>query len=426
MIRVFSAIQSPRLDYVLNFLSEYFGQPFVRSEAVGADLVYGTEGAGRMRIEPAGLLEERGIYTDEPPAARTADGGYVLFPDDSVFGFDLFSAIFYLLARCEEYATPEKDGYGRFPHTASLAWQGGFLNRPLIHEWLYRFSEQLLGEGYTPPFRFAPTFDIDMAWSYRHKGFARNAGGLLRSLLRRDGTVSDRLDVLLRGHHDPFDCYDFLDKLHGHFALRPHYFIHAGTGRNAYDKNIPLKKSAMQQLLRRIARSSTVGLHPSWASGDEPAFVAEEKKALESAVGAPVTSSRQHFIRFTLPHSFRQLIAAGITDDYSMGYGSINGFRASVAVPFYWYDLERDEQTQLRLHPFCFMDANALFEQKQSITQTEAELNTCLETFRQWGGTFISIWHNSYLGSAPEYAGWPELYARFVAKGSERKNADLL
>ena len=71
--------------------------------------------------------------------------------------------------------------------------------------------------------------------------------------------------------------------------------------------------------------------------------------------------SRQHFIRFTLPDTYRQLINAGIKEEFSMGYGSVNGFRASVALPFYWFDLEKNEATSLLVYLFCFMDANSFF-----------------------------------------------------------------
>ena len=57
-----------------------------------------------------------------------------------------------------------------------------------------------------------------------------------------------------------------------------------------------------------------------------------------------------------------------------MGYGSINGFRASVASSFYWYDLEKEEATTLRIFPFCFMDANSYYEQRQTTAQAMTEL----------------------------------------------------
>ena len=80
---------------------------------------------------------------------------------------------------------------------------------------------------------------------------------------------------------------------------------------------------------------------------------------MESIIDRKVVHSRQHYIRFSLPDTYRQLINHGILNEFSMGYGSINGFRASIASPFYWYDLSREEKTPLLVYPFCFMDANA-------------------------------------------------------------------
>lgn len=413
-VRVYSPASSPRLSYVLGFLSGYFGRDFVPVDEPGqADIAYGS-GAGRLHLPSAGLLHETGIRPLEPPVARHPAGFTVLFPNDGALGFDLFSALFYLLTRYEEYLPHQKDVYGRYAHDNSIAFKNGFLQEPLIHRWLGHLAQQLWGEPFVPPYRFEPTYDIDMAWSYRHKGFARNAGGLLRSLLRRDGKAGERLSVLLRGAADPFDCYDYLDELHARLPVKPRYFIHAGMQRNKYDKNIPLAHPAMQELVRRLFRSGAIGLHPSWASGDEPGLLQQEKKALEAALGAPVSSSRQHFIRMELPHTYRRLIAAGITDDYSMGYGTINGFRASLAVPFYWYDLEREEATALRLHPFCFMDANAFYEEKKSADEMESELFFYEEQLQQWGGNLITIWHNTILGASPEFAGWARYYAFFA------------
>ena len=154
-------------------------------------------------------------------------------------------------------------------------------------------------------------------------------------------------------------------------------------------------------------------------------MIKKEKKQLEAMADSGrdglsglnnITRSRQHYIRFNLPEGYRRLIGAGITDDYSMGYGSINGFRASVASSFYWYDLEKEEQTELRIHPFCFMEANAYYEQKQSIQQTYDELIHYLSVCKDVNGTLISIWHNNFLGTAKEFRGWREMYEQFITQ----------
>jgi hypothetical protein len=129
-----------------------------------------------------------------------------------------------------------------------------------------------------------------------------------------------------------------------------------------------------------------------------------------------VNKSRQHYIRFNLPEGYQRLITAGITDDYSMGYGSINGFRASVASSFYWYDLEKEVQTALRIHPFCFMDANALYEQRQDTVTSLNELQHYHAVCKSVNGTLITIWHNNFLGTAKEFTGWKEMYEQFIAQ----------
>jgi hypothetical protein len=97
-----------------------------------------------------------------------------------------------------------------------------------------------------------------------------------------------------------------------------------------------------------------------------------------------------------------------------MGYGSINGFRASVASPFYWYDLEKEEATGLLLYPFCYMEANSFFEQKYSPTKALEEMRHYHGIIKSVDGLFISIWHNSFLGTEKLFAGWRDSYSAFI------------
>ena len=104
----------------------------------------------------------------------------------------------------------------------------------------------------------------------------------------------------------------------------------------------------------------------------------EELEWLEVIGDKDIQASRQHYIRLTTPETYRRLIAAGIRKDFSMGYGSINGFRASVSTPFTWYDLEKEETTSLTVYPFCFMDANAFYESKHTPSQSIRRIDDVL------------------------------------------------
>jgi hypothetical protein len=140
----------------------------------------------------------------------------------------------------------------------------------------------------------------------------------------------------------------------------------------------------------------------------------EELEWLEAVGGQPIVRSRQHYIRFTLPQGYQRLLRHHIEQDFSMGYGTINGFRASVASSFYWYDLEKDEATGLRVFPFCFMDANSYYEQKYTPAQAMTELLHYYRHIRKVNGLMITLWHNNFLGTDPEFAGWRDVYETFL------------
>ncbi len=91
------------------------------------------------------------------------------------FPFDIFAATFYLLSRYEEYLPHEKDMYGRYAHENSLAFKEGFLKLPLINIWLRDFAgsiRKLNIQSFNiqfSTFNFLPTYDIDIAYSYKIK-----------------------------------------------------------------------------------------------------------------------------------------------------------------------------------------------------------------------------------------------------------------
>jgi len=213
---------------------------------------------------------------------------------------------------------------------------------------------------------------------------------------------------------DPYDSYQWMNDLHQKFNLRPRYFFLVPDKTAKYDRNILPGQEGLQQLIRQHEENYSIGIHPSWQSGDDVSLIKKEIETIEQITGKKITSSRQHFIRFTLPGTFRYLINAGIKEDFSMGYGDSNGFRASVASSFYWYDLEKEETTGLLLYPFCFMDAISFFEQKFSPQQALEEMQQYYKKVKSVNGLFIPIWHNNFLGTDKLFAGWREVYEKFI------------
>lgn len=427
---VYCHSSTPRLQYIVDFLSAYYGLSFklITDEEIykNAD-AYCKINYSFQRIEQGevwicshSLLFESAIYPVRTECFQQ-DGCKVFFKTEGDMAFDIFAATFFLLSRYEEYLPHKKDMYGRYAHENSLAYREDFLQLPLVNIWLENFRNLLLTKNaaFRNPhtkFSFVPTYDIDMAWSYRNKGFKRNAGAILQLIVNgKWRQIRERIKVLRKKSHDPFDAYNWLDGLHKKNALHPVYFFLVAQQKGKYDKNIEQGNKEFQQLLFTTAQKYKVGLHPSWASNDLASLLPQEKFFLEQTINQPVNLSRQHYIRFCLPDTFQHLIQAGLTHEYSMGYGSINGFRASVATPFFWYNLQNEEQTNLLIHPFCFMEATSFYKHKLEATEALQELLYYYKTIKAVHGNMITIWHNSSLGSTEELKGWKEVYEQFVS-----------
>lgn len=435
---VYSASITNRLQYICDFIgNELTGKTFQLTDQKAAYLAYQgprinyspeKETTDDFWLQPHTLLFEKGINKQVITCFET-NNEMVFFKTNGEFPFDIFAATFYLLSRYEEYLPHQKDMYGRYDHENSLAFKQGFLNIPLVNLWLQCFKNSLEQKfsDFKPQgsrFKVLPTYDIDEAYSFKHKEWWRSAGAAIKDLVRgKWDNFSFRRKVLDNMEQDPFDSYDWIDNLHRPTTLKPRYFFLVPERTGKYDRNILPKETALQTLVKRHADKYEIGIHPSWQSGDEPALLNNEIKTLEHISTAKIISSRQHFIRFTLPQTFRYLINAGIKEDFSMGYGSINGFRASVASPFYWYDLEKEETTYLRLYPFCYMEANSFFEQKFSTDQALAEMRHYYQQVKKVNGTFISIWHNTFLGTDQRFNGWREIYYQFIQEVSGQKES---
>lgn len=425
---VYATHITPRLRYIAGFIgqeitgnpAQFTGNADEFSRYPGPRINYSADVVleNSIWIRPHGLLTETGIREQAIDLFEWG-GQSVFFRTGGDMPFDVFSAAFYLLSRYEEYGPHRTDAYGRYHHENSLAFRAGFLQDPLVNTWIGWLRRAVAQQfpGYPlrePAFSFIPTYDIDEAWCYRHKDWRRSAGGALRDLARFDlRSFRLRRQVLNGKAPDPYDAFAWMDDLHRPYGVHPRYFFLVAAQNGKYDKHILPSETALQTLVRHHAEKYATGIHPSWQSGDDPSLLPKEVEALARIGGKKVTVSRQHYIRMRFPETYRRLMEAGITEDHSMGYGLVNGFRASVATPFYWYDLERETSTHLLLYPFCFMEANSFFEQKQSAAETLEEMRRYLRAVKEVRGTLVTLWHNTFLGTANWNAGWREIYYTF-------------
>jgi hypothetical protein len=374
-----------------------------------------------LHFGACGLLTERKIRPQELLHFRF-EGDIAFFPvqsRNSALPFDVFAASFYLVSRYEEYLPHRRDHYDRFPATESDAFREGYLQKPLVNIWSQKLR-RLLGERYPklvfslPEYRFIPTIDIDAAYAFRHKGITRAGGGILKDL--RSGNLQgarQRVRVLLRLEPDPFDTFAVQMELQEKFGYRAiYFFLLADYGTN--DKNIPHTNRHFRNLIRYLADYADAGIHPSYASFDEPSLMVMETERLAALLKTEVVHSRQHFLRLKLPDTYRNLINSDIQHDYTMGYAEVAGFRASTCTPFYFFDLDRDLTTHLMVHPFTVMDGTLMEYMALTPAKALELIRSLITEVREVGGTFMPLWHNSAFDDQGEWKDWLDVYLRMA------------
>jgi hypothetical protein len=433
-ILIYSSHISSRLKYTLDWIFtdrlgliyELTNDTIRLHSFTGCTIVYTEqilENYAGIFIKASTLLQEQGIKEQNLSIQRWKKSTVLFYNQPgAAIPFDIFAAIFYLISRYEEYLQHHKDQHKRYAYENSVAGQYAFIQKPVVDEWLLHFSS-FLEKNYTLKTQqrkalWIPTYDVDIAFRYLGKSFARHMASISKDLLRlRLSTLATYATFCFKKSNDPFDNFEQLYTLHKNLNSTSMFFLLMALQNSHYDKNINPAAKSMQKLVQQLDKHSTLGIHPSYNASEQENLFQIEKNVLEKTIHKTVTHSRQHYIKFQLPSTYQQLIKAGITHDYSMGYATINGFRAGTANAFYWYDITQEQVTSLRVHPFCFMDATSLYYQKQNKQQIQAEWRQLWQAVQKTGGTFITIAHNHLLTEKLESNNtWMEYYKKLAAE----------
>ncbi len=376
------------------------------------------DGTDTIFLKSSNLLFET-VIGDQECRYFDYDGLPALFPvfhKDSALPFDPLASIFYMLSRYEEYLPHRKDEHGRILTSETLAYKNGFLQTPVVERWALLLKELILSHYpetvfLKRSFSFEQTIDIDSAYCYRHKGLFRTTLGILRDgIHRRDpGEVRHRLRTLRGKEEDPYDTFDYIITLNEQYRYQLIFFTLLGDY-SLYDKPISYLNNEFRELLQHIGDHSKVGIHGSYDSSLEPKRLEQEIQRLAEILHRPIYRNRYHFLRFTLPRGYSNLEKQGITQDYSMGFADLPGFRNGSCSTLPFFHLSRNQEINLNIHPFMTMDTT--FHTHMGLTPDEAiqQYHTLIDEVKAVDGTFSCIFHNQNLCEDFGWEGWRGVY----------------
>ncbi|HNX83938.1 MAG TPA: hypothetical protein PKK03_05755, partial [Bacteroidales bacterium] len=201
---IYSPEVSPRLEYAAGVIfSTVLGINYEittdRRKIGGSPAVFYTNEKVKDQfvIRPSGLLDATGVEQIRPEVSFIGEMPVLFAAEGGSIPFDLFSAVFYMLSRYEEYLPFSPDAHGRFPGAASLAGRGGFLRIPVVEIWSKFLAIELIRRYPVLTIRHNEysalvTVDVDQPFAYRSRGFLRSMGGLVKGLAGVGARPADR------------------------------------------------------------------------------------------------------------------------------------------------------------------------------------------------------------------------------------------
>ncbi|MFZ1498141.1 MAG: polysaccharide deacetylase family protein, partial [Saprospiraceae bacterium] len=355
-------------------------------------------------ILPSGLLEQRGV-TNQHINIGQIQQTPVLFQSNSPqcsLGFDFFSAAFYMASRYEEYLPFTPDAHGRFTSKNSIAQQNNFLQKPIVHNWSQFFLlglKRFYPHWQTPQMSFSVThtFDVDIAWAYKNRSVVRTLGAMAKNILRLNfRKLLEQISTLLNLRNDPYFTFAYIEHLLEYRSNTKPVFFYLLSEGSTYDKNVYPYNNNYCDVIKKLDNKFESGIHPSYYATNQP-IIQKEIGHLIQIIKRNITKSRQHYLRLSLPKTYQLLIQCGITDDYTMGYADALGFRAGMATPYHWYDLESETTTTLTIHPFQVMDVTLQQYLLLSPDAAIQNIQNIMDAVYQINGNFCYVWHNNSL-----------------------------
>ena len=346
------------------------------------------------------------------------------FEETWVIYADIIASSYFLLSRYEEIQKRDiRDKHGRFPGKESLPYKAGFIHRPIVEEYGKLLRHWLRKARVHIP---APQPELQKIWLTHDVDapfFCRSLRNICRETLK--GIGFRKALKLYQGplEKDPYYTFPWMleqDSLvKNRFGDRCHilFFLKAG-GRHANDKpHYQVRSHDIQKLLHLFKKNKALlGLHSSYEAGIYPDLIPEEKMRLEHDWKLEnIHLNRHHYLASREPEDLTKLIKAGITDDFTMGYADVSGFRLGTCRPVKWINPMTRQLTSLTLHPLSVMDCTLSESQYMGLSPDEAYQYCAglVREIRQHRGEIVWLWHNtSFAGTESDYH--KKLYVRLL------------
>jgi hypothetical protein len=364
------------------------------------------------------ILIDENLYDFIETQRSYLGGNNIIFGKNKIqTDMDLFGFIFFMLSRLEETKNTELDNHSRFMAKSSTAYKLGFLNRPIVDEYVellwsmmkYLWPEIKKKEATT---EIIVGCDVDTPFDCSSKSVSNLIRPLAGDLIKRRNLnqaltrvrryFSFHRELEINKNLDPFYTFDYYMDVVEKAGLKATFFFIPDSKQpmnGCYD----LEDKKILLLIKKItSRGHSIGLHGSYQSYSDRDILLNGKEKLYSVLNSigisePLIMNRQHYLRWDVKTTPDLLEEAGVDIDYSGGYADHAGFRYGTSKQFNLWSWKQKRMLNVVEQPLVIMECS-IFDY-QNLTYCDDTMNYLINLKKAsmgYGGNFQLLWHNSY------------------------------
>jgi hypothetical protein len=315
---------------------------------------------------------------------------------------DIFAASFFMLTRWEEYVNKIRDKHNRFPAIESLAYKQGFLDKPIVNEFIENLKNKLLEFDNSLVFKkheFKLTITHDIDFPFRYLPLKKIIKALMGDLLKRrdfslafENTVG-YINSFFDKKKDPYNTFDYLMSISESIGTKSYFFLHS-SNHSKYDID---NKKYLKIIANNITKKGHfLGYHPSYDSYNDEILFQEDKKKLEKLIEQKLLYGRGHYLRFEIPTTWQIWEDSGMKWDSSLAYADKEGFRCGVCYEYSVFNILTRKKLNLKEKPLIVMDGNFItYQPNVNHEYMKNKIVQLINEVKKYNGNFVFLWHNS-------------------------------
>jgi peptidoglycan/xylan/chitin deacetylase (PgdA/CDA1 family) len=285
-----------------------------------------------------------------------------------------------------------------------VAYREGFLNRPIVNEYIELFWKLLVELGYKEKreekkFSMLLTHDVDEIQRYPNlKKVIMGMGGDVlyrKSLSLPFKTLYDYILVSMKQRKDPYDSFDEIMDISDSLNIKSHFFFMSGGTTERYDNRYHIENPLVKKIIEKIKkRGHFIGLHPSYNAYNNAKQFKIEKEALEKVNEAPITTGREHYLRFEVPTTWQLWEDNNFEWCSNLAYAKSAGFRTGSCYPYTPFNILSQKRLNVKERPLIMMEVT-FAEASENIKKFDTMANYYLNIIKKYNGEFVLLWHNA-------------------------------